>query len=400
MPKRSRSVVTPSPAKRSKLKPSVDQPSIVDFFNVPPKSKGMGAAIPSPEKVPRPKIIDVDLFEAEAKSDIPAESLRLGPSKQNPQSKMISHLPSTIHSSTPIDNSFIHVTLTSDSTTYTPHPRPWSSTGVPYSFLAHTLTTISQTRSRITIINTLTNSLRTIISHDPASLLPALYLLSNTLAPPYATVEMGLGPSLISRSIQQVSGLTPIALKRLYNDTGDVGDVAFSAKSNLRTLLPHPPLLVKFVYTSLLNIAQCKGQGAAKAKQRIVEKLLIAANGEEIRFLARTLSQNLRVGAVRMSILTALSRAMVLTPLTHFSHCSKNSIYHTTLDLISRVKPLVDKGKVVDSARDEIYAKFTQAENVIKRVYVQHPNYEALAAALLEVGLDGLENKVTLSVGE
>lgn len=101
---------------------------------------------------------------------------------------------------------------------------PWSDGAhAPYSFLAHTLSTLSETRSRIVILNTLTNSLRTISKYHPSSLLPALYLLSNSLSPPYSPLELGLGPSVISKAIQHVSGLTPAALKRLYNTTGDPG---------------------------------------------------------------------------------------------------------------------------------------------------------------------------------
>ena len=94
---------------------------------------------------------------------------------------------------------------------------------VPYSFLAHTLAILSGTRSRIAILNTLTNCLRTITKHHPQSLLPALYLLSNSLSPPYSPLELGLGGSTISKAIQHVSGLTASALKRLYNTTGDPG---------------------------------------------------------------------------------------------------------------------------------------------------------------------------------
>lgn len=355
--------------------------------------------ITPPQKMFSPEIIDVDLFKAKEIFE-PESSPSVSTSKLAPRPKIKQNLPPTIQSSRSPTDSFTHIDLTSDIIKYTPSPKPWTSTSVPYSFLAHTLATISQTRSRISIISALTNFLRTIICHDSASLLPALYLLSNTLAPSYTTVEMGLGPTLISRSIQQVSGLTPAALKQLYNDTGDIGDVAFAAKSNLRTLFPHPPLLVNFVYKSLLDIAQSKGAGAAKSKQRIVEKLLIAANGEEIRFLTRTLSQNLRVGAVRTSILIALSRAMVLTPPAHFGLCNHTSNYHVSVDLLSHVKPITDKGNPVDDARGEIYAKFRQAEQVIKRVYVQHPNYQDIVTVLLEVGLDGLESQVSLTMGE
>lgn len=68
------------------------------------------------------------------------------------------------------------------------------------------------------------------------------------------------------------------------------------------------------VYAALRAIADAQGTGAAKTKRGIVEKLLVAAAGEEVRWLVRTLGQNLRVGAVRASLLTALARAVVLSP--------------------------------------------------------------------------------------
>lgn len=276
------------------------------------------------------------------------------------------------------------------------HP-PWpQENAVPYSFLSHTLATLSKTRSRIIIINTLTNCLRTISKHDPASLLPALYLLSNSLSPPYLPIELCLGHSIISKSIQQVSGLTPAALKRLYTTTGDIGDVAFEAKSNLRTLVPHPPLLVSGVYNALHKISNCKGQGAEKQKQNIVEKLLISAKGEETRFLVRTLSMNLRVGAVRTSILTALAKAMVLTyPSTISGKQLADSPYHATENFVANL-PV----STTDSVRNEITEKFVLAEGLIKKIYVQRPNYDHIVTALLEAGLDGLVERVPLVVGK
>lgn len=274
---------------------------------------------------------------------------------------------------------------------------------IPYSFLSHMLATLSGTRSRILIINTLTNALRAISKHHPPSLLPAIYLLSNSLSPAYVPIELGLGPSIISNAIRQVSGLTPAALKRLYNTTGDIGDVYFEAKSNLRTLIPHPPLLVTEVYDSLLKIAHSKGQGANKQKQSIVEKLLVAAKGEEARFLARTLTMNLRVGISRTSILTALARAMVLTPPTNLSvSIPSNSLYGGTLDanVGSATASLNEQNETHVQAISQIHEKFGRAEDLIKEIYVQHPNYDHIITALLEAGLDGLASRVPLVVGK
>ncbi|KAG5648626.1 hypothetical protein DXG03_003237 [Asterophora parasitica] len=411
MPKRSRaSSPSKSPPKRTKN--TLNQPRIHQFFSSHKSevtetgsvssigSGSLGLQKGKPAQVRTPEVIDVDLLEAEndekvlplAVSSFVEQAASGTAGDISPRLFMIKN--------SAINEPIIYDDLTIDPLAFVSPHKPWSSTAVPYSFLAHTLSALAQTRSRITIGNILTNCLRIIILHDPPSLLPAIYLLSNTLAPPYSSIELGLGPSIISRSIQRISGLTAPALKRLYNSTGDIGDVAFAAKSNICTLLPHPPLLVNFVHSSLLRIASCKGQGTSKEKEKIVEKLLLAATGEEIRFLARTLSQNLRVGAVRTSILSALSRAMVLIPMARFSTSYSQSSYHASFELLRQLKPIAPgKGKVVDRARGELLTKYTRAEGLIKQIYVQHPNYEHIVSALLQDGLDGLEERVKLTVG-
>ncbi|RPD59828.1 ATP-dependent DNA ligase [Lentinus tigrinus ALCF2SS1-6] len=356
------------------------------------------------------EVIDVDALSDESSPEKTASYRRTTPASTAPST--IDRSPNVPGTPAParIQRATIGNALPSDTPTYEPlnvdpptydlDHAPWSPNApVPYSFLAHTLATLSGTRSRIAKLDTLTNALRTICRQHPPSLLPALYLLSNSLSPPYSPIELGLGPSIISKAIQHVSGLSSAALKRLYNQTGDPGDVAFEAKSNVRTLIPHPPLLITGVYDSLLKIAHAKGSGAAKTKQAIVEKLLVAARGEETRFLVRTLGQNLRVGAVRTA-LAALARAMVLTPPpTVTAPIPDDSPFRVSGETLAGVKPLAAKKKVADEARDALNEVYLVAESLLKRVYVQHPNYDHIVEALLEVGLDGLAKQLPLTVG-
>src|SRR6266550_4561702 len=279
-----------TPRKKRSVATNDNQSRLDVFF--PSKKTGVLDGATSAAKarlLPGSEVIDVDEIE-DATINRPKAKAEL--SIMNPRSQAPAYSP-----------------LDLDSIIYDPASQSLPASSVPYSFLTHAFITLSRTRSRIQIVNILTNTLRTIIRHHPQSLLPSLYLLSNLLAPAYNSVELGLGPSIISRAIRNISGLSAAALKRLYNSTGDPGDVAFEAKTNVRTLIPHPPLLVSFVYETLLKIANCKGQGAAKQKERLLERLLVDENGEEDRYLTRTLYQNLRVGAVRTSILTALARS-------------------------------------------------------------------------------------------
>lgn len=159
-------------------------------------------------------------------------------------------------------------------------------------------------------------------------------------------------------------------------------------------------MLITGVYDSLLKIANSKGTGAAKAKQAVVQKLLVAAKGEEVRYLVRTLSQNLRVGAVRTSILTALARAMVLTPPSTLEVAS-GSPFYVSSDQLSDIKPIAvgPKKKTVDRARDDLHEKFLRAEALVKKAYVLHPNYDHIADALVEAGLGELPERLPLTVG-
>ncbi|KAF5393428.1 hypothetical protein D9757_000779 [Collybiopsis confluens] len=393
------SLKRPPNLKRRKTSTSEAQSNLHSFFSSPRKYTPTSLTKSIAKK---PEIIDVDALDDD--DDSPGSSSISNPISEEPQPASVLHPAKYIQTIGSVESTApqVYPALAIDSVRYDPQTAFDSDAkDIPYSFLAHALSTISETRSRIAILDTLTNTFRTIIHCHRNSLLPALYLLSNTLSSPYSSVELNIGPSTIFQAIQQVSGLSSSSLKKLYSSIGDPGDVAFAAKSNTRTLFPHPPLLVSFVYKSLLEIASCKGHGATKEKQKITEKLLVSAKGEEIRFLVRTLFQNLRVGAVRTSLLTALARCFVLTP----SASHPDSAFFASKELLSAIQSKDNSSRpskrkiTTEVQRDELQTKFRSAESLLRQVFVRHPNYDHIVAALLQVGLDGLSDKVPLTVG-
>ena len=168
----------------------------------------------------------------------------------------------------------------------------WSPNKTPYAFLTHAFILINSTRSRIKIQDYLVNCLRVVIHHDPSSLLQLVWLTTNAIAPPFEGVELNLGGSVMTKALTGASGLTQAALKGLYDKHGDIGDVAFEAKMAMRTLVAPTPLTIKGVYSTLKNIAKAKGTGSAETKRRLVERLLVSAKGEEVRYIGRTLVQH------------------------------------------------------------------------------------------------------------
>jgi DNA ligase 1 len=178
------------------------------------------------------------------------------------------------------------------------------------------------------------------------------------------------------------------SLKTIYNKYGDAGDVAFEAKKRQSFTLRKPkPLSIKSVYQSLVKIANAKGTGSQEVKQRIVERLLQdARGGEESRYIVRTLVQHvilqlsptplsltkfnqLRIGAVKTTMLIALSRAFLLSRPPGGQY------------------PIRAQLELASLPKDVLAEVFARAEETVKACFARHPDYNDLIPCLLEVGV-------------
>jgi DNA ligase-1 len=305
--------------------------------------------------------------------DVSKTMLPIFPSRQKPNTLALQSTASdedVITSNIPFDES----PFTFDPQKYIPELKQhWASDGglATYALLTRCFVLVNATTSRIKIVDTLVNLLRTLIEGDSESLIPAVWLTTNAISPPYIDLELGLGGSAISKALKKVCGLDNAGLKAIYNKHGDPGDVAYEAKKKQSFTLRKPkPLTIKNVYDSLVKIANSKGTGSQEVKQRIVDRLLQDARGaEESRYIVRTLVQHLRIGAVKTTMLIALSRAFLLSK-------TATAMYET--------KSQVELAKL---KKEELVEVWHKAEETVKASFARRPNYNDLVAALLEIGV-------------
>ncbi|RKF74433.1 DNA ligase 3 [Golovinomyces cichoracearum] len=241
-----------------------------------------------------------------------------------------------------------------------------------YALLTRCFTLINSTTSRIKIVDTLVNLLRLLIEGDPPSLLPSVWLATNAISPPYVPLELGLGGSAISKALKNVFHLDSKSLKSLYDKLGDAGDVAFEVKKRQAYTLKKPkPLTIKHVYHSLVKIATTQGVGSGELKQRVVDRLLQDTRGaEESRFIVRTLCQHLRIGAVKTTMLIALSRAFQLSR-------SPGAEY-----------PLRSIKELSSLSKEALAEVWSKGEDIVKACFARRPNYNDLIPALLDNGIN------------
>lgn len=130
----------------------------------------------------------------------------------------------------------------------------------------------------------------------------------------------------------------------------------------------------------MYKIATSKGQGSVEAKQRIVERLVQDSRGaEESRYIVRTLVQHLRIGAVKTTMLIALSRAFLLSrpPNADF--------------------PLLSSATLAKLSKQQLAEVYAPAEELVKACFARRPNYNDLVPTLLEIGV--CKNELLLRCG-
>ena len=107
---------------------------------------------------------------------------------------------------------------------------------------------------------------------------------------------------------------------------------------------------------------------------------MVAARGEEIKFIIRGLQGNLRIGLAEQSVLIALAHAVILTP-----------------PFPSLPPPVLDASITTNSSH--LQKKLLAAVELMKQVFSECPSYDRMIPALLEQPLDVLHTTCHIMPG-
>ena len=104
----------------------------------------------------------------------------------------------------------------------------------------------------------------------------------------------------------------------------------------------------------------------------MIKKLIAACQGEETRFIVRSLEGKLRIGLAEPSVLVALGHAAATTE------------YHAS-------------GKT--RSADSVAKMLAEGADTIKSVFSELPNYDQVIPALLENGVEKLHETCKMTPG-
>jgi DNA ligase 1 len=113
------------------------------------------------------------------------------------------------------------------------------------------------------------------------------------LAPSYEGSVLGIGDSLLIKSIAESYGKSLVDVKKMNHKHGDLGSVAEQAKMSQRTLIQMKPLTIQDIFKSFQFLSTSIGKNSQKKKIDKIQSLLISARECEPLFIIRSLQSKL-----------------------------------------------------------------------------------------------------------
>uniref|UniRef100_A0A9I9CY62 DNA ligase n=1 Tax=Cucumis melo TaxID=3656 RepID=A0A9I9CY62_CUCME len=183
----------------------------------------------------------------------------------------------------------------------------------PYIHLVRTFDLLEEEKGKIKATSMLCNMFRSLLVLSSEDVLPAVYLCTNKIAADHENMELNIGGSLVTAALEEACGVGRSKITEMYNELGDLGDVALACRQAQRLLAPPSPLLIKDVLSTLRKVSVQTGSGSTARKRNLIVNLMRSCREKEIKFLVRTLVRNLRIGAMLKTVLHALSQAVFIS---------------------------------------------------------------------------------------
>ena len=176
-----------------------------------------------------------------------------------------------------------------------------------YSDLASVFDRLESTSSRLEMADILAEFFKVA---DRKELRRIVYLSQGKLHPDFINKELGMADRLVLKAIALTSGTPVEKVEELWIKTGDPGEVAekLIVKKKQMTLFSEE-LDVERVFNSLKSIENSEGKDSQDKKMKTLANMLHDSGPLEARYLCRTVTGRMRVGAGDMTILDALSIA-------------------------------------------------------------------------------------------
>ncbi|KAJ2786611.1 ATP-dependent DNA ligase Cdc17 [Coemansia interrupta] len=237
---------------------------------------------------------------------------------------------------------------------------------VPFLALCKVFEAIEATPKRLEITALIRDFFVQVMDIDKEELTDAVMLCIAKVAPDHEGIELGIGESILLKSIASATGRQIQKVKQEHQALGDLGVVVERGKSNQNTMFKPKPLSISKVFHTFREIATTSGSSSIQKKTGLITGLLGACTNVESKYLIRSLEGRLRIGLAESTVQTALAHAALI--------------------------------RENDGDSDSLDPEdFVQATENLKQVLSEFPVYTHVIDSIYKYGINDVANHCTLT---
>ncbi|KAJ2125345.1 ATP-dependent DNA ligase Cdc17 [Coemansia sp. RSA 720] len=236
---------------------------------------------------------------------------------------------------------------------------------VPFLALCQVFEKVEATTKRLEITAFIRDFLVQVMAINQQQLIHAVMLCVTKIAPDHEGIELGIGESILIKSIASATGRQTSRVKQDHQELGDLGTVVMRGKSNQQTMFKPKPLDISKVFTTFKEIALTSGSNSIQKKSSLITGLLASCSEIEAKYLIRSLEGRLRIGLAESTVQTALAQAALI----HES----------------------------GGEEDLEASDFQKATEHLKQVLSEFPMYDKVIASIYEHGMSDIANHCMLT---
>lgn len=143
---------------------------------------------------------------------------------------------------------------------------------------------------------------------DEKEIAKLVYMIQGILAPPYESIDLGMGERFAIDAIASAAGYSKTEVEKSFKKSGDLGDTAYELLGKKKQLsLSSTQMSLEYVFDALLRIAKTSGSGSQEHKIKTLVELLNNSQPLEAVYIIRFVIGSLRLGVGDPTIIDALS---------------------------------------------------------------------------------------------
>ena len=140
-----------------------------------------------------------------------------------------------------------------------------------------------------------------------------IYLLQGRVFADNDARKTGVNEKIVIKALSIISGENEKEIEKIWSKKGDLGEISEELiNKKKQSALFEKKLDVEKVINNIKKLSESMGEGAVNRKLQLINELLSNSNGEEAKYITRTLLENLRIGTqegvIRDSIASAFDK--------------------------------------------------------------------------------------------